>query len=115
MKALAVFTDPGGTRFDWLLRRGYRHVFCCIQDETNWVMFDPRNGQPVMQAVQTADYDMASFFRLQGYMVVELEQGPPIASPIIVSNCVGLVKFILGIRAPFVQTPFQLYRHLVRA
>jgi hypothetical protein len=30
------------------------------------------------------------------------------------ASCVGAVKKVLGIGAPFVQTPFQLHRFLTR-
>lgn len=114
MKALLVFFDPEDTRFKWLLKPGFRHVFACINDGTYWTLFDARNARPVVQTVQTADYDLKSYFEAQGYVVVEVEQGPPLRSPLVVANCLGLVKALLCIRAPFVQTPYQLYRHLMK-
>ena len=114
MKALCVFTDPGDTRLAWLLRPGFRHVFACLNDGAWWTMFDPRDGCAVVQTIQGADYDLRGDFEAQGYVVVETEQGPPIRAPMIVSNCVGLTKAILCIRAPFVQTPYGLYKHLIR-
>ena len=114
MKALVVFFDPEGARFEWLLKPGFRHVFACINDGTYWTMFDACDARPVVQTIQSADYDLAGYFAAQGYTVVETEQGPPLRTPMIVANCVGLVKAVLCIRAPLAQTPHQLYRHLAR-
>lgn len=114
MNALAVFTDPEDTRFEWLLRPGFRHVFACLDDGAYWTMFDPRNGQAVVKSVQASGFDLAGHFRNEGYTVVELEQGPPIRAPMVVNNCVGLTKAVLCIRAPLVQTPYGLFKHLTR-
>ncbi len=110
-----IFFDPEGARYQWLLKPGFRHVFCCIDDGAHWIMFDARDGRPVVQYVQTSDYDLQSFFEDQGYTVIEIVCGELTPrSPLIVANCVGLVKAILAVAAPFAQTPHQLYRHLSR-
>ena len=75
-------------------------------------MFDPRDGQAVVQMIQVSDYDLKGYFEDQGYKVLETEQGAPLRTPLVVNNCVGLSKAVLCLRAPFVQTPYQLYRHL---
>ncbi len=115
LNALIVFFDPEGARFQWLLKPGFRHVFACINDGSYWTLFDARDARPVVQTVQTADYDLKDYFEEQGYVVVEIEQGPPLKTPFIAGNCVGLVKALLCIHAPFAVTPFQLYRHLRKA
>ena len=43
---------------------------------------------------------------------IETEQGRPLKTPLIVANCVGLVKAVLCIHAPLAQTPYQLYKFL---
>jgi len=113
LKALAVFLDPENARYKWLLKPGFRHVFACLNDGTYWTMFDPRDGRPVVQTVEAADYDLRGFFEAQGYTVIETEQGEPIGSLFAVANCVGFVKALLCIRS-FAQTPYQLYRYLAR-
>ena len=114
MKALVVFWDPDGARYQWLLKPGFRHVFCCVDDGNYWTMFDARDGRAVVQTIEHSDYDLKGFFEEQGHVVLETEQGPPLKTPIIVKNCVGGVKLILSIHAPLAQTPFQLYKHLKR-
>lgn len=76
-------------------------------------MVDARDGRPVFQALQGSGFDIAAFWREAGYTVVETVQGPPLRSPFVAVNCVGLVKAALCIHAPFAVTPHQLYRHLI--
>lgn len=115
MKTLCVFTDPEDARFEWLLKPGFRHVFACLCVGDYWMMFDPRDGRPDMGAIADADFDLQAFYEAEGYTVVEIEQGPPLRTPIIVANCVGLTKAVLCIRAPLAFTPYQLYQHLLRS
>jgi len=96
------------------LKPGFRHVFCAVDDGAYWVMFDARDGKPVVQVVQASAYDLAGFYRSKGYTVVETGQGQPLRGPFAVANCVGLCKAICAIRAPFALTPFQLFKHLMR-
>lgn len=114
MRALVVFFDPEGARFQWLLKPGFRHVFACIDDGNYWTLFDARDARPVVQTVHASDYDVRGYFEEQGYVVVEVEQGAPLKTPLIVANCVGFIKAVLCIHAPLAQTPYQLYRHLSR-
>ena len=115
MRAVVAFFDPEGARFEWLLRPGFRHVIAAIDDGTYWLLIDARDGRPVFQMIQQSDYDIAGFWRSEGYAVVEIEQGRCLKSPFVTVNCVGLVKACLCIRAPFALTPYQLYRHLKKA
>ncbi len=112
MKALVVFFDPEDAKYQWLLKPGFRHVFCCINDERDWIMIDGRNGRPVVQVVQDSMFDLKEYFEDEGYTVVEMERSDrPIRSPLVLTNCVGLVKIHLCIRS-HALTPYQLYRHL---
>jgi hypothetical protein len=114
-RALVVFWDPEGARWEWALKPGFRHVFCCVDDGKQWLMFDARDGRPVLKSIGVvSDFDLYGFYENEpGMTVVQVgEKGPPVRVPFVLSNCVGLVKAMLCIRAPFVQTPHQLYRHL---
>ena len=76
---------------------------------------DATNGVPLIKVLERSDFDLAAFYREEGYVVVETEQSPlPIRCPFSVANCVGLIKAALAIRAPFAITPWQLYRHLLK-
>jgi hypothetical protein len=115
LKALVCFHDPAGARLPWLLKRGFRHCFACVLDGEHWLLVDGANGVPLVKLLQQADFDLAQFYREEGYTVVETAQGAqPIRCPFSLANCVGLVKAVLAIRAPFTFTPWQLYRHITR-
>jgi len=116
MRALVVFFDPEGARWEWALKVGFRHVFCVIDDGEYWIMVDGRDGRPVVEVFGTSDYDMKAFYEgTPGYNVIEIERPDrPLRSPIVTVNCVGLIKAHLCIRAPWAVTPWQLYQYLER-
>jgi hypothetical protein len=114
-KAIVCFYDPAGARLPWLLKRGFRHCFACVRDGDYWILVDGAAGVPQVKLLAQADFDLAQFYRTEGYTVVETAQrAQPIRCPFSVANCVGLVKAVLAIRAPFAITPHQLYRHLLK-
>lgn len=115
MKALVVFYDPEDTRLQWLLKPGFRHVFCVMDDGEYRIVYDARDGRPYTKAHRNAFDEMAEFYRAEGFTVVETEMGAkPLTAPFAVANCVGLVKAMCAIKAPFAVTPYQLYRHLTK-
>ena len=61
--------------------------------------------------------ELAEWFRSHGLLVVEtyVRAAPSRPAPIRPFTCVEAVKRILGIHAPRVLTPWQLYRLLARA
>jgi hypothetical protein len=85
-----------------------------VDDGTYIIMIDGLMGRPLVEVVSGSDYDIAEFYVKQGYTVVETIRGSPPNIPLILSNCVGLVKAIIGINALTVFTPYQLYRRLTR-
>lgn len=112
-RVLVVFFDPPEPRYGWLLKPGFRHVFAIVDDGAYWIMVDARDGSPVIQVLQTSDYDIAAFYRGEsGYTVVETGQVGPLHWPLIATNCVGMVKAVLGLNAPLAITPWQLYRRI---
>jgi hypothetical protein len=118
VKALVVFhngiSEDGRQHWAvWLLRPGFKHVFCAVQSGDYWITIDALQGVPAVEVVAPADYDLAAFYRGQpGFTVVETEQREkPLLSPFAVTNCVGLVKATLCVRSLAV-TPRQLFKHL---
>lgn len=115
--AIVAFGDNSDHWLSWFLKKGYRHVFCAVLDELGcWILVDAREGVPVFRYITIAKAcDLATFWREEGYVVIETEQvTKPLRSPFVTVNCVGLVKAALCIRAPFAVTPWLLYRHLER-
>lgn len=81
-----------------------------------WLSIDPAKGVPVINVEGGPGFDLKGHYEDLGCVVVETETqsaGPPRWSWAL-ANCVGVVKYVLGIRAPFVITPFQLYKRLTR-
>lgn len=115
MKAVVVFRDECDRWVARFLKRGFRHVFCLVDDGQFWVLVDGLMGVPAVKAVTASSFDVAAWYRGEGFTVVETERGTnPPRGPFISANCVGMVKTALGIRAPFALTPYQLYRTLKR-
>ena len=90
-------------------------MFCAVDDGDYWILVDGLMGVPAVQAVAFSDFDVAAWYRSEGFTVIETKRGTePPRGPFISASCVGMVKTALGIRAPFALTPYQLYRTLKR-
>lgn len=113
-RAIVVFHDHGNHCFDPILKSGFRHVFCVVDDGAGWIQIDGRNGVPTIETVCANDFDLAKFYRCKGFTVVEIRKGRGLRLPLVLSNCVGLVKATLGLHFPFCVTPYQLFRRLER-
>ena len=91
-----------------------------------WVIANRRRFTLTLDVVAAESGDLAAFDRRHGFVVVEttVRRRPgrgdrrdafrPLgALPVWrLSTCVGLSKAVLGLWAPWVWTPHQLYRHL---
>lgn len=113
MRALVVFHGHGCHPLARFLKPGFKHCFVVAEAGDYHVRLDGMDGKPVLDVVCGSDYDLATFYRREGYTVVKTSQRrtPPLW-PFVPSNCVGLVKAFLCISAPFAVTPYALYRHL---
>ena len=116
-RARAVFHDRGAPSWGRVLAPGFRHCFAAVAAGPCWITADARGGALHVSAVAGATYDLAGFYRRHGFTVVVLMD--MVASgrrpPLLAATCVGATKWLLGIHAPFVFTPRQLHRHLVRS
>ena len=112
MNALAVFHNHGVGFLQRFLKTGFRHVFVAVLVGECWVSIDGRAGVPFVDIVANADFDLAKFYRNEGFTVIETVQRkvPPV-SPFAIANCVGMAKTILSIRSTAV-TPWRLYKYL---
>lgn len=106
------------TDLPWLrfLRPGFRHVFAAMPVAGGWITLDPLSNRLELAFHPLPDgSDLAGWFRQRGHHVLAARRRPPssaIPFPLTPLTCVGVVKRLLGLRAPFVLTPWQLYRHL---
>lgn len=111
---LVVFHNVGGHPFDFLLKEGFRHCFAAVQADGYWVTVDGRIGMPVVTVVAASDFDLKAFYVNEGYTVAEMhEEGEASWLPLTNTNCVGLVKTVLGIRS-WCLSPYQLYKRIIR-
>jgi hypothetical protein len=100
-----------------LLRRGFRHCFAAIADETGWTVLEPLSGRLLVARLPVpAEFDLPGFYRRAGLAVV----GPftpgearggwlPALAPL---TCVALCRAVLGTHAPRAVTPYGLFRAL---
>lgn len=117
MKGPALLVFCHETEIAWLrwLRPGFRHVFVALPAPGGWITIDPLSTVlEVEYHPLPPDTDLAAWFRTRGHRVLESRLHPPLPTqwPFTPLTCVSVAKRILGIRAPLVLTPWQLYRHL---
>ena len=117
MKALVCFHDHGAYWFSKYLKWGFRHAFVCVLDQRGyWIRIDGMKGMPSFEVMAGEGADLAGYLRREhGFTVIEVEVERLPRQPFpMLGSCVGLVKAVLSIRAPWVLTPYQLYRYLRR-
>ena len=117
MRTLVVFHDHGAFWFSKYLRWGFRHVFICVLDDAGyWIRLDGMKGLPSIEVAAGEKFDLASYYRREnGFTVLIIDADRAPRPPFLMAGtCVGLVKAMLGIRAAWVLTPYQLYRYLKR-
>lgn len=114
-QAWVVFT--GRTDLGWLklLRQGFRHCFVLLRQDGLWLRVDPLAAHTEIEALALPPlYDLPAWYEAQGCRVVpvSLRRGHRRPAPVALFSCVEAVKRVLGLHAPAVLTPWQLYRHL---
>ena len=117
-EALVVFEDRSDASLLRLLRPGFRHCFCLTGTGRRWTLCDPLKSRLALAAVDGADaLELATHLGgagrriLHGPVAADAAASWPQARPI---TCVEIVKRLVGVRAPGVVTPHQLYRRLLR-
>lgn len=100
-----------------LLRPGFRHCLVVLDDGRHWVVIDPTAPRTDVAVLERAGVpDLPDRFRALGLTVVPaaVRCGAIRPAPWGPFTCVEAVKRVLGLRAPFVLTPWQLHRYLTR-
>jgi len=114
MQALLVFSPENCHPFAFLLNKQRRHVFVCLCTENAWVMYDWRMGLPKIESVAAVGFDLPSFYRDDGFEVLEIETGEHIGyGPFMMNNCVGHAKMVIGCGS-YALVPNGLYKHFTR-
>lgn len=114
-EALVVFVDQCDLKWLHWLRRGYRHCFIAVRSGSSWVICDPLSHRTDLAVVRDfSTRELADWYRSHGLRVVQTRilPAPPRPAPIRPYTCVEAVKRVLGMHAPWILTPWQLYRRL---
>lgn len=119
-RALVVFS--GKTELTWLhmLRPGFRHCFVIIENTSQegaaaWILYNPLStGTQLAVWSSTNDETIRLWLVQQGYEVLVARAFPATERVFCWRpyTCVEAVKRLLGLHAPQVFTPWQLFRAL---
>lgn len=112
---LVVFSGKADLAWLRLLKRGFRHVFAVVDCEGVWVVVNPMSHRTELTLAEgLSAADLKRHYRAYGLRVVEsrTRDPGPYPAPWRLFTCVEAVLRVLGLQAPWVFTPWQLYRHL---
>jgi hypothetical protein len=112
-RAVVVFVGRADLWWLRLLRPGFRHCFVALGAPGGWIVIDPMSNLTEVSVLPLeADCDVAAWYRGRGHTAIEVRPRlpPRRPTPWRPHTCVEAVKRILGLRAPYVLTPWQLYR-----
>ena len=114
--ALVVFVNRADSLWLRGLRPGFRHCFVALRDEGTWLACDALKDRLELSVLPISpEFNLASFYAKRGHTVLlgttrpNLPRRPLAVAPL---TCVTIAKRLLGVRAPWVVTPWQLCRHL---
>lgn len=116
---LAVVAFTGRATLPWLrvLRPGFRHCFVLLRTRGQWLYYDPMAHYTLASVIGAYPLlGLLRVFRGQGCRVrlARPRVPPPRALAWRPYTCVEAAKRVLGLREPWVFTPWQLYRRLGR-
>jgi hypothetical protein len=112
-----VFRDlPAEAKRSWMwrfIKPGFEHVECWRCDRGIWLQIDP--CFEIIQAVAHEAPPWELFPASSNITVVRVQRKVPkgeLREPLFFGpwTCVEMVKAFIGLRAPFVRTPYQLYK-----
>lgn len=116
---LALVLFSGRVTIPWLrlLRPGFRHCFVLLRSNGQWLYYDPMMHYTFAAVVGVYPIlDLLRFFRDSGcrWRLVRPSLPEPQPQSWRPYTCVEAVKRVLGLRQPWVLTPWQLYCRLAR-
>jgi hypothetical protein len=105
-----------------ILKDGFEHCWAIRWDGSSWLVYHPAFGTADVYTLNDLDYhaqtDLPEIVQHTEYTAIlyvkiQRDRGrlrvPWIFAP---STCVEAVKYLLGIRALWTNTPYQLYKYL---
>lgn len=88
------------------LHKDINHCFVLQQDKGKWIVFDSSTYGAEMYTISNHSDILSNSYVIK----VNVNDEP---RPLLMLNtCVGHVKHQLGIRKPFIWTPYQLFKYL---
>lgn len=117
-RAIVIFSGQSDLRILRLLKPGFRHCCLMIEVDQNWVFYNPMSHVTTMRIYSGLSLDeIVSWFHYCGHIVVCCRVSSPRNIDVSVRpyTCVEAVKRMLGITAPRVVTPWQLFCSLTGA
>ena len=113
---LVVFVNHAECRWLRVLRAGFRHCFVVLRDGSVWLACDPLKDRIELSVLSVPEsFDLPGFYAARGHRVLAGATRPDLPRrgfAIAPLTCVTTAKRLLGVRAPCVWTPWQLYRQL---
>ncbi len=116
-RVLVVFEDRADVPSLAWLRPGFRHCFCLVRRPVGWLVCDLLKSSVFMDVVDPyEEADLIAHYCNRGRTVLVGSSftDRSRSASLRLLTCVEIVKRIIGLRAPTVLTPYQLYRALVR-
>ncbi len=120
-RAVVVFSSTGEHWIHSWLHPQFKHVAVVVAGDRSWIAVDWRLGWPVVGVVADLEVDLVQRYEDAKHTVLTVDiphdarHSESRPWPIGLLTCVTFAKRFLGIRAPFVVTPWSLYRYLARA
>lgn len=114
--AWAAFSGRSMVWWTRFLSPGFRHCLAVIDDGRRWVVIEPLTTRTEVRRIDRALVpDLPQRLAALGLILVPVRarpaRRPPTRRP---RTCVEVVKRALGLDAPLILTPRQLYRRLAR-
>lgn len=112
MKYYVVFLNSNAeSKIFKFLKEGFQHVEVLSEHGT---LVAPLSGGLLVEKVNIDE--AFTNYKNNGSIILEYEvKGCKILRSILgINTCVGVVKDILGIRNIMIQTPYQLYKHILK-
>lgn len=115
--ALVVFSGEADLKWLNVLKPGFRHCFVILESDGRWILYDPLSHQTEITVIGGLSLqELMDGYRKHGFHVVAWVQRPARfkPAPLGLYTCVEAVKRVLGIHAPLIITPWNLFNFLIK-
>ncbi len=114
---IAIVVFSGETDLKWLkvLKPGFRHCFAILESGGRRIIYDPLSHQTEITVIDGLSLrELRDGYRKQGFRVIPwtILRARPRPAPLGLYTCVEAVKRVLGIHAPMIITPWNLFNFL---